>query len=233
LAANPAPRAARRAQVHVRVSDRTDGDFAIDGPADALERRRAALSGGRPWVWLRQVHGAEVVTVTEASGGAAGASADAVVTDLADVVLAVQTADCAPLVLFDDGPTSVVAAVHAGWRGLSAGVVEAAVAACRALGAGPLTAVLGPCIGAECYEFGAGDLATLVTRFGKPVEGRTAAGLPALDLPAAVDAALGELGLAPAQRLGACTACTPDRWFSHRARRESARQATIVWRDPS
>lgn len=228
--------------VHVRVSNRAHGDFAVDGPAGALARRRSALSDGRPWVWLRQVHGADVVTVTaatcrDAGGGPdalAGAHADALVTDLADVALAVQTADCAPLVLIDgDGSTPVVAAVHAGWRGLSAGVVGSTVAACRALGAGRLTAVLGPCVHAECYAFGADELATIVARFGPTVAARTADGRPALDLPAAIDAALGELGVAPARRLGGCTACTPEQWFSHRARRETERQATIVWRGPS
>ena len=92
------------------------GDLSVLHPGPELDARRRALSD-RPWSWLRQVHGATVVTVA-APGDQAGAEADAAVTDAPGTVLAVHTADCAPIALVsDEGP---VAAVHAGWRGLAA-----------------------------------------------------------------------------------------------------------------
>jgi hypothetical protein len=124
----------------------------------------------------------------------------------------------------------VVGAVHAGWRGLSAGVVERAVDAARALGATDVHAVLGPCIRPECYEFGAADLDTVAATLGEGVRAVTSAGRPALDVPAAVAAALGRAGVTELDDLGACTACSDD-YFSWRARGELARQAMVVWRD--
>ena len=180
--------------------------------------------------WLRQVHGADVVTVT-GPGEHAGASADAAVTATVGCVLAVRTADCAPVVLVGDG--TAVGVVHAGWRGVVAGIVEAAVASMRDLGTqGPIRAVIGPCIHTECYEFGATDLAPLVARYGASVEGRTSDGRPALDVRAAVTAALREAGVEAVVDEDECTACAADRYYSHRARGEVARFATTVWLEP-
>lgn len=213
---------------HLRCTGVADGDLAVGGPPDALARRRRAVVD-LPWLWLRQVHGAEVVVLDDPAlvGDLAGTAADAAVTGVSGVALAVHTADCAPVALIGDG--GVVAVAHAGWRGLVAGVVEATVAAARTAGAGELRAVLGPCIGPECYEFGADDLAAVVDRLGGDVAATTADGRSALDVPAAVDAALAGVGVGPAERLGGCTACQPiDRW-SHRARADVGRQATVVW----
>ncbi|HKY14173.1 MAG TPA: polyphenol oxidase family protein, partial [Microthrixaceae bacterium] len=100
-----------------------DGDFAIDSDPDGLAERRGAIAAA-PWTWLRQVHGAEVVVVG-APGDHAGAEADAAVTGVPGAALAVQTADCAPVLLWGDGPTGpVIGAAHAGWRGLYEGVLE-------------------------------------------------------------------------------------------------------------
>ena len=141
--------------------------------------------------------------------------------------LAILTADCAPVALAaDDG---LYGAVHAGWRGLLAGVVERAVDELRVLGAGDIRAALGPCIHAECYEFSAADLDAVAARLGDGVRATTATGTPALDIPAAVAAALAEAGVDLAHDTGVCTACSPDH-FSHRARGEAARQAMVVYR---
>jgi YfiH family protein len=198
----------------------------LDGPTLA-RRRRAVLD--RPWFWLRQVHGTDVVVAGDPSSGPApGARADAVVTTSDAWALAVHTADCAPLVLLGDG--GVIGAVHAGWRGLAAGVVERTVAVMRDLGADTVTGRLGPCIHAECYEFGPDDLEGLVDRFGVEVAGRTREGTPALDLPAGVQRAARDAGVEEVEVDPACTACDA-RYFSHRARVESGRQATLVWLD--
>ena len=128
---------ARRAEI--RFSDRRQGDL---GEASRAAQR-ASLAGGR-WTRLRQQHGADVVTVT-APGEADGAAADAAVTATSDcAVLTVRTADCAPLALV--ATEGVVAAVHAGWRGLAAGVVEEATATVRRLGGRHIRAFVGPCI---------------------------------------------------------------------------------------
>ncbi|HEX9992736.1 MAG TPA: laccase domain-containing protein, partial [Acidimicrobiales bacterium] len=188
------------------------------------ERRRAVAPGA--WTWLRQVHGDGVVTVT-APGEGAGRDADAAVTAVPGAVLAVGVADCAPVLL--TSPDGVVGAVHAGWRGVAAGVVERAVAAMAALGAGRVDAVVGPCIGPECYEFGADDLAQVVAALGPSVAAATAAGRPALDLVAAVRVAAARAGVATVDAVGRCTACEPGAFFSHRARRDAGRQVGVVW----
>jgi purine-nucleoside/S-methyl-5'-thioadenosine phosphorylase / adenosine deaminase len=197
---------------------------AVDPPVEA--RRRAVVDA--PWTWLRQVHGDTVVTVA-APGDGAGSKGDASVTATDGCVLAVLTADCAPVALVSS--EGVVAAVHAGWRGLAGGVLERAVDAVRNLGGGSdIRAVLGPCIHAECYEFGTGDLATVVTALGEEVRSTTADGEPALDVPAAVRASLRRAGVSDLHDVDVCTACS-DEYFSWRARGELARQALVAWRD--
>jgi YfiH family protein len=159
----------------------------------------------------------------------AGEAADALVSACRDAPLAVFTADCAPVALAGaDGADGVVGLVHAGWRGLVAGVLERAVDRMRALGATSVVAALGPCIRAGCYEFGPSELDTVAKALGDDVRATTAWGTPALDLPAAVDAALGSVGVPMIVDCGACTACSTA-WFSYRARAEDARQATVVW----
>ena len=187
------------------------------------ERRRKVVD--RPWSWLRQVHGRDVVVVSS-PGDAAGSKGDALVTRHPEAALAILTADCAPIALAS--PEGVIGAVHAGWRGLVAGVVEAAADAMRRMGANEISAALGPCIHPECYEFGPVDLEALVARFGEDVEGRTSAGAPALDLPAAVAAALDDADVCLDFVEDLCTACSPDH-YSHRARGELARQAVVIW----
>ncbi len=200
-------------------TDRALGDFSdADGPA---------VPPGvppRPWTWLRQVHGAGVVTV-DVPGARAGAAADAAVTATPGCPLVVRSADCAPVVLHGPGGLAVV---HAGWRGLAGGVVAAAARALADLGAPAHRAEVGPCIRSGCYEFGAGDLARLARRWGSGVRARTRSGRPSLDLLAAVRAECAAVGIDAVTDSGSCTACDP-RWFSHRARGDDARLATIAW----
>jgi polyphenol oxidase len=215
-----------------RFSTRADGDFAVDGDPVVLATRRRALVSG-PWVWLHQVHGPDVVTVTAANAAdVAGTDADALVTTDADIVLAVQTADCVPVILTGTpsvaGGPVVVAVAHAGWRGTCAGIVENTVARMRDLGASRIDAVIGPCIRPECYEFGPADLARLVDRFGPTVRATTSWNTAAADVARAVRLALDGLGVRW-RDTGTCTACTPEHYFSHRARAETERQTAVVW----
>jgi YfiH family protein len=222
--------ACRLGPAQVRFTGRAEGDMGHGGGyvhsvrPDVAARRRAVAD--LPWTWLRQVHGDGVVRV-EAPGAGSGTEADASVTDLAGSALAVLTADCTPVVLAS--AEGVIGVSHAGWAGLLVGVVQRTIKEMRALGASQVQALLGPCIRAECYEFGAGALERFTDRFGPGVAGRTRSGTPALDLPAAVRAALGEQGVEEVDDVAVCTACSED-YFSWRARRELQRQAALVWR---
>jgi YfiH family protein len=203
-----------------------EGDLADATGADpAVEARRRAVLD-RPWTWLRQVHGCRVVRVAQPGDGV-GAEADAAVSRAPGVALAVLTADCAPVALVS--AEGVIGVAHAGWRGLLAGVVEAAVDAMRDLGASGVGAALGPCIHPECYPFGVADLDRVAARLGPGVRASTRDGRPALDLPAAVLASLDRAGAELVADAGVCTACSPDHW-SWRAGRATERQATVVWR---
>ena len=159
------------------------------------------------------------------AGEHVGAEADAAVTAVPGCTLVVRSADCAPVVLV--GHHSV-AVVHAGWRGLVAGVVAQAVATVRAGGDEVQVAHLGPCIRPGCYEFGDPELSEVEGRFGAAVRSTTAWGTPALDLPAAVRLALASVDVGDLQDTAGCTSCD-RRWFSHRARAEAERFATMAW----
>jgi YfiH family protein len=152
---------------------------------------------------------------------------DALVTADADAALAVLTADCAPIALASD--EGVIGVVHAGWRGLVAGVVDRGVDAMRALGATDVVAALGPCIHAECYEFSEVDLDAVARELGDGVRALTSAGRPALDVPAAVRVSLAQAGARLVHDVDVCTSCSAEH-YSHRARRELERQAVVVWR---
>jgi YfiH family protein len=211
--------------VHHRFTDIRHGDLAVGGdPEDLTARRRALVDA--PWTWLRQVHGARVVTVTE-PGEHAGTDADAAVTAVPGAALAVHTADCAPVLLVADGAVGVA---HAGWRGLAAGVIEATAAALADLGRPARSAVLGPCIRPRCYEFRGPELDLVADRYGEAVRAETAAGTPALDVAAGVAAACRGLGIELTDE-GTCTACSPVHW-SHRARGDLGRQALVAWVAP-
>ena len=206
----------------IRFTDRLDGDFGVNGPAERLASSRRAVAD-LPWTWLRQIHGATVVEVA-APGDGAGSEADASVTSSLGAVLAIQSADCAPIVLVGHG---AVAVAHVGWRGLVAGVIPAAVAAVRNLGRGEIEAVLGPLIRPGHYEFGESELAAVVDVVGEEARATTVDGRPALDLAAAVTSSLVQSGVSSVDDLGLDT-FAPD-YFSHRCRGDVGRQVSTVW----
>ena len=184
----------------------------------------AAPPGG--WWWLHQEHGRTTV-LADGPAPSEAPAADAADTAQVGVPLVVLTADCAPIALATDDAVGVV---HAGWPGLLAGVVEEAVTKLRAVGRGDVRAVLGPCIHPERYEFGRVDLDRLVAKFGPGIEGRTAEGRLALDLPAAVRRALHVVGVSMFDDVDLCTAGSPDH-FSYRRDGETGRQALVVVRE--
>lgn len=196
----------------------------MTGPGAALESRRRSIVD-LPWTWLHQVHGPRVVTVREPAAGA-GEEADGAVTGHSGAVLAVHTADCGPVALLADG--GAVGVAHAGWRSVADGILTEVVERLTTVAPGPVTAVVGPLIGPECYEFGIEDLRRLADRLGEEVVGTSFAGTPALDLPAAVRAGLRAAGVEAVTFVGGCTACGPDA-YSHRARADRGRQAVLAW----
>jgi YfiH family protein len=203
------------------------GDHVGDDP-DVVAANRLALAsvvGVSPerFVWVRQVHGTHVHRAT-GHEPASPPEADAIVTAERGLPIAVVTADCAPLVLACDDAVGVV---HAGHRGLALGVIEEAVAELRATGVGSVRAYLGPCIRADEYEFGEDDLAPFVERFGPGVATRTAAGSPALDIPAAIRTVLDRAGVASFVDCGLSTASSPG-YFSYRREAHTGRQATVA-----
>ena len=125
-----------------------------------------------------------------------------------------MAADCLPLLLYHE-PTSALAAVHAGWRGATAGIASAAV---RALGvpAGEITAALGPAVGPCCYEVG-GEVAEAAARHPGSLVA-TRGGKYRFDLPGFVRADLEKAGVDPGRIdvSGLCTSCTDHLFFSHR-----------------
>jgi YfiH family protein len=179
-----------------------------------------------------QVHGARVVTAA-ACAGANPPDADAIISKLAAQAVAVVTADCVPiLVAAADG--SAVAAIHAGWRGLAAGVIGAGVAALGELAGGEdsLVAVVGPHIGACCYEVDEPVLTGLSGRFGDSLADSTRPTRPdhvALDLGELSRLALRRAGIPPAA-VGSipdvCTRCDATRFHSYR--RDGARSGRLV-----
>lgn len=186
---------------------------------------------------MRQVHGSTVATVDASTPwGAELPGVDALVTAQPGRALAVQVADCVPLLIAStEGP---VAAVHAGRRGVQSGVVEAVLEALDALGAPPetLRAAIGPAIRGCCYEL-PDELRDVIAARHPQAAAATTWGTPSLDLPAAVTVSLSTAGASVLERgeeRFGCTRCDQyGRWFSHRADPRAGRQLGVVvrWSD--
>jgi YfiH family protein len=196
--------------------------------ADNRERLRAAL-GVRGLVFMRQVHGDVVAVVDDVREQPP--EADALVTSTPGLALVVLVADCTP-VLLSDRAAGVVAAVHAGRRGLAAGVLPAAIAAMSRLRARPerMHALVGPSICPEHYEVPA-EMRDEVERDAPGSAASTAAGTPAIDVRAGLLRQLHDAGLQHWQVLPQCTAEDPH-YYSYRRDGTTGRFAGVVWREP-
>lgn len=172
----------------------------------------------------RQVHGTRVVVLgRDATPDADVGEADALVSEREALPIGVVTADCLPILLAT--PAGRVAAVHAGWRGLAAGVIGEALAALGALapeGLAGAAAVIGPRVGAACYEVDEPVVAALARRFAGAVDAAIAETRPGhwqLDLAVLAREDLRRAGLAEeriAALAGVCTACDAERFHSYR-----------------
>jgi YfiH family protein len=182
--------------------------------------------------WLHQVHGTRTVRFAQAAEGAQETEADAAVTSASGAVLAVLTADCLPVVFtVDDG--GEVAAAHAGWRGLAAGVLENTVAALQAPAARVL-AWLGPAAGPQAYEVGEEVFDAFVSRDAQAAAAfvATRPGHWRVDLYALARQRLRDAGVGRVYGGGLCTISDPQRFFSHRRDQRTGRMATVAYRQP-
>jgi polyphenol oxidase len=192
-------------------------------------RLRALLDLPAEPSWLNQVHG---VAISDLDAGAASvpATADASVARGSRRVCVVMVADCLP-VLFASREGAVVAAAHAGWRGLAAGVLERTVAAMGVPGAS-LTAWLGPAISLQHFEVGEEVRAEFVAADSAAAACFTAneRGRWQADLAGLARRRLGALGVTDISGGGWCTFADRQRFFSHRRDGKGGRMAALIWK---
>ena len=203
-----------------------------DEPAAvAVNRARVAqcLQGVGDLVWLEQVHGTRVVDAAACSANDPPAQADASFSRRPGVACVVMTADCLP-VLFCDAAGTVVAAAHAGWRGLLAGVLEETVAAMD-VAADTLLAYLGPAIGPQAFEVGDEVRSAFVAA--DPAMAAAFAPLPAgkwlADIYRLARLRLAGLGVDRVFGGNWCTVGDDERFFSFRRDGQTGRMASMIW----
>lgn len=204
------------------------GDHVGDDPAAVAANRRKlqACLPAQP-VWLKQVHGSGIVDAGHVLGVP---EADGSVARLPNVVCAVLTADCLPVLLSDRAGT-VVAAAHAGWRGLADGVIEAAVKA-MAVEAGEILAWLGPAIGPRAFEVGPEvrqifmehDPAAALAFIPSVHAGKWLA-----DIYLLARQRLGRMGVTQVFGGAYCTFSDEERFYSYRRDGVTGRMASLVW----
>ena len=177
-------------------------------------------------VWLEQVHGNRVIKANQSTQLQ---QADASYIEQAGVVCAVMTADCLPVLLATSGGDKI-AAIHAGWRGLLAGIIRHTV---NALDATNIIAWLGPAIGPDCFEVGS----EVKTAFVKQ-SADFAGGFKQInqnkylaDIYQLATIELATMGVTQVYGGGFCTVTDKERFYSYRRDGETGRMATLIWRD--
>ncbi len=204
------------------------GDHVGDNPRAVAENRRlvSCVLPAAP-VWLNQVHGVQCIVADHAESGT---TADASVTRAPGVVCAVMTADCLP-VLFCDVDGTVVAAAHAGWRGLQAGVLEATLAN-MGVAASAVIAWMGAAIGPNAFEVGdevrhafvADDAGAAVAFRPSGADGKWLA-----DLYELARRRLAACGVWQVYGGTLCTVADAQRFFSYRRDGQTGRMAAMIW----
>lgn len=205
---------------------------AVGDDPSCVERNRAALSAWLPSPprWLRQVHGTRAV---DAATVVSPPEADASFTFEPGVVCVVQVADCLPVLLARRDGTGVAAA-HAGWRGLAAGVIEHALEALDCPG-DQIVAWLGPAIGPDAFQVG-DDVRRAFVEPDPAAAGAfrsdTTPGKWRADLFALARLRLAARGVADVHGGGMCTFANPARFYSFRRDGVTGRMSALVWREP-
>lgn len=205
------------------------GDHVGDAPA-AVAANRAALCTHLPAqpLWMRQVHGTICVDAAQVP---AGVEADAAFTRASGIVCTVLTADCLPILLCDTAGT-VVAAAHAGWRGLANGVIEATVSAMGVPGE-RLMAWLGPAIGPHSFEVGDEVRAAFLVQSAQAANAFAprSDGKWLCDLYTLAAQRLSALGVCRITGAEFCTVRESERFFSYRRAGATGRMASLIWLD--
>lgn len=196
--------------------------------------RRLQLSRGMNGMdrcWVHQVHGGDVVFVRSGHEFSSGAKADALVGDDPQRVLSVRVADCAPILMAtEDG--KAVAAVHAGWRGVVAGVVPNAIRELRRMSEAPILAAIGPCISQGAFEVGPEVLDQFKQMFGTdaPIDSN-GGGKGHVDLRRGIEIQLQSAGVT-VDRIDSTDRCSyrdATEFFSHRRDRGiTGRMAALI-----
>jgi YfiH family protein len=237
----PAP-ATVRAVVTTRIGGCSRGPYAGfnlgthvgDAPDDVARNRQRlqqAVQLSQAPLWLQQVHGSRVLSLSPgAPVPASPPEADAACTTQTGLACAILTADCLP-VLFCDSAGGVVAAAHAGWRGLRAGVLENTV---RAMAVPPATimAWFGPAIGPQAFEVGAEVRAAFLAEDADARAAFVAGRAPdkfMADLYALARLRLRRAGVMQVFGGGRCTYSEPARFFSYRREPVTGRMASLIW----
>jgi len=223
-----------------RRGGRSTGDFASLNISESVGDKPAHVAGNRTDILdaldlphatvaqLAQVHSNRVITLDDPHQAASRPEADAIVTATPGVLLGIQTADCAPILLVDP-QAAVIGAAHAGWRGALSGVIGNVVSAMVRLGAHParIVAAIGPTISLESYEVGPDFVESLLkqhrdaaNRISKPAGGREH-----FDLPGFVFDQLIEAGVGKVNDLARCTYGNPKHYFSHRRATHESKKA--------
>ena len=197
------------------------GDHVGDDAADVLRNRAVVTAKYGPVQFMNQVHGNRIAVIEEIAEEAP--TADALVTGIPGITLAVMIADCIPLLL---NSKEVVAAVHVGRRGLVNGVAIKTIELMREMGAQNISATVGPAICGRCYEVSA-DIHQEVVSIFPMADSRTNSGSLALDLPKALIAVLHNARIDVDVNQGACTVEDSD-LFSYRRDGVTGRQAGLV-----
>ncbi len=197
------------------------GEHVSDDAADVQANRAILASKFGPVQFMNQVHGSRIVIIESVTEEAP--TADALVTGIAGVTLAVMVADCIPLLL---SSSEAVAAVHVGRRGLVNGVAARTVELMREMGATKIRALLGPAICGRCYEVSQ-DVHDEVVALHPLASAQTTAGTPALDLPKALKASLKADGISDISDLQICTVESANH-FSYRRDGLTGRQVGLV-----
>ena len=182
-------------------------------------------------LWLNQVHGNNVV---DAARVEQNARADGSFAYRAGVVCAVMTADCLPVLLCDRSGRQV-AALHAGWRGLAGGILEAGVASFQAE-AGDILAWLGPCIGPKAFEVGEEVRQAFVQKsaaMGEAFRASENSGRWLADLHCLARLTLEQAGVGSVYGRNDCTFSDPERFFSYRRDGVCGRMVSLIWKTPS
>ena len=197
------------------------GDHVGDIAADVLQNRGVLTELHGPMQFMDQVHGHRVAVIEKVTDVVP--TADALVTGIPGITLAVMVADCIPLLLTSK---QAVAAVHVGRRGLVNNVAIKTIEVMREMGAQDISAIIGPAICGSCYEVSADIHQEVVFNF-PMADSRTNTGTLALDLPRALNAVLQSAGISVDPSQSACTVEDAD-LFSYRRDGVTGRQVGLV-----